>query len=381
MADHNHAETTIATAPVGATTAPRIGIIGAGGMIGRVHARAAEAAGAELVAVSASTPERAQQIASELRTEPRIDPEHLLSDPDIDVVHICTPNHLHAPLTASALRHGKHVVCEKPVGVGLDELDEVSAEAAKRPELLIAVPFVYRFYPMVSVARQRMTDQRIWGLHGGYLQDWLADPGQTNWRVDPGLGGPSRAFADIGAHWCDLAEFLTGQRIARLTARSSVAIRRRSSETDRLAPTLVETEDEVALIFETNDGVLGTMLASQIAHGHKNDLHIEVRTERETIRFAQEQPDELVVGRADGTLTLQRDLHDDDGASLRHSRLPSGHPQGYQDAFDSFVATAYRSISSPEEDLPVLADGLRAMRITDAVLESALTNDWVEVPS
>lgn len=382
MADHNRTETSIATAP-GASHGPlRVGIIGAGGMIGRVHTRAARAAGAEVIAVAASSPERADHVAHELRTEGFATAEELLAASDIDVVHICTPNHLHAPLTAAALRHDKHVICEKPIGIGLDDVDAVAVEAARKPELLIGVPFVYRFYPMVSVARRRAAGQRIWGIHGGYLQDWMASASQTNWRVDPRLGGPSRAFADIGAHWCDLAEHVTGQRIARLIARSSVTIDQRPPQTAPGASNgRVETEDEVALIFETNEGVLGTMLASQTAHGHKNDLHVEVRTDRESIRFAQEDPDQLVIGQSQGTLTLRRDQLDDTGSPIPHSRLPSGHPQGYQDAFDSFVATAYRSIAAPEESLPTLGDGMRAMQITAAVLESARTDDWVEVGS
>ena len=175
---------------------------------------------------------------------------------------------------------------------------------------------------------------------------------------------------------------MTGQRIARLVARSSVTIEHRpGSSGSGTDDGRVETEDEVAVIFETHDGVLGAMLASQIAHGHKNDLHVEVRTQHETIRFAQEEPDQLVVGQAQGTLTLRRDQRDEGGAPIRHSRLPSGHPQGYQDAFESFMATAYRSITRMEEDMPTLADGMRALQITAAVLESARTGDWVEVAS
>ena len=154
-----------------------------------------------------------------------------MRDPEVDVVHICTPNHLHLPLAEAALAAGKHVVCEKPLALdaaGAERLVAAAAESRRQA----AVPFVYRFYPTVREARERVRAGETGAvhlLHGTYLQDWLLRPEDDNWRVDESLGGASRAFADIGSHWCDLAEFVTGQRLTRLSARTLTAVPERVS--------------------------------------------------------------------------------------------------------------------------------------------------------
>ena len=139
----------------------------------------------------------------------------------MDVVHICTPNHLHVPLAELALAAGKHVICEKPIALDGDGAQRL-ADAAAAAGRIAAVPFVYRYYPTVREARERVragVAGPVRLLHGSYLQDWLLRPEDDNWRVEAELGGASRAFADIGSHWCDLAEFVSGHRITRLSAR------------------------------------------------------------------------------------------------------------------------------------------------------------------
>src|SRR5215211_5270009 len=199
----------------------RVGVAGAG-FIGAVHARSARLAGARLVAVAASSPDSGARAAAALGAERSCaSAGELVHDPEVDVVHICTPNHLHQPLAEAALAAGKHVVCEKPLaldGAGAARL----VEAADGTGLLAAVPFVYRYYPTVREARERVRTQatgELRLLHGAYLQDWLLRPEDDNWRVDEELGGRSRAFADIGSHWCDLAQFVSGHRITRVAAR------------------------------------------------------------------------------------------------------------------------------------------------------------------
>src|SRR3954447_9376495 len=234
----------------------RAGIAGAG-FIGAVHARSARLAGARIAAVAASTPESARNAADAFGAErAAASAEELVQAPDIDVVHICTPNYLHLELAESALAAGKHVVCEKPLaldGTGAQRL----VDAASGTGVQAAVPFVYRYYPTVREARERVRggstgDLRL--LHGAYLQDWLLRPDDDNWRVDEALGGPSRAFADIGSHWCDLAQFISGHRITRLSARLLTAIPERLSADGRRAfgaadasgrgePKAVSTED------------------------------------------------------------------------------------------------------------------------------------------
>jgi predicted dehydrogenase len=350
----------------------RVAIAGTG-FIGAVHARSARLAGARLVGVAASSPERGLLAAAALGAERSFaTAEELVEAPDVDVVHICTPNHLHLPLAEAALAAGKHVICEKPLAVD-DRGAEEMVDAATLSGLATAVPFVYRYYPTVREARERIRTGVTGPLrliHGGYLQDWLLKPTDDNWRVDEQLGGASRAFADIGSHWCDLAEFVTGHRITRVSARLFTSVPERV------------TEDAVILQFETDHGAVGSAVISQISAGRKNMLALEIDGANEALGFNQEEPEELWVGRRESTTIVKRDPASLSAPAARLATLPPGHPQGYNDCFDAFVADAYAAATTGEapEGMPTFRDGLRAARITAAVLASARTETWVDVP-
>jgi len=351
----------------------RAGIIGAGS-IGRVHARSARVAGAVIGGVAASTPERSAAAARELGAERGFDTAAELAVADgIDVVHICAPNNLHVPLATAALDAGKHVICEKPLA--LDSGDAAALVAtAQASDRVATVPFVYRYYPTVREARARVgvgALGRLTLISGGYFQDWLLEAGDHNWRVEAEVGGASRAFADIGSHWCDLLEFVTGERIAALTARTAIAHRERA------------TEDIATVLFETETGLLGSTVISQVSAGRKNRLWFEVGGTEAAVGFEQERPDVLWIGRRSHTEGIPRDRATLGADAARYVTVPGGHPQGYEDCFDAFVAETYATIAgaSAPDGLPTFADGLRAARITDAVLESARTQGWVAVPS
>ncbi len=372
----------------------RAGVIGAG-FIGRVHAQAARAAGACLAGVVASSPERSAEVSRELGVDAVYATSgELIASEEIDVVHVCAPNDLHLSLTEAALRAGKHVVCEKPIAFDSGGAAELvrAAEAAGR---VATVPFAYRYYPIVREARSRIRSGSIGGIrlvYGTYLQDWLLTPEDNNWRVDAQRGGPSRAFADIGAHWCDLVEFVTGDRIAALTARTMIAEPERrnggghsfSSVGDgrNVASRRVETEDVATLLFEMKDGALGSLVVSQVSAGRKNRLWFEVSGTELGISFDQENPETLWVGGRGGNLSVPRDHGTLAPEAAAYATLPGGHPQGFNACFDAFVADTYKAIAGERPDgLPGLADGLRATEITEAVLSSAESRDWVEVPA
>src|SRR4051812_19423881 len=232
----------------------RAGIIGVGFM-GTVHARAIRRSGGVVSRTVGSSAESSRQAAERLGPESLTETvEELLAADDVDVVHICTPNSTHAGLAAAAIRAGKHVVCEKPLAVSPEEAETLVRLAADAG-VTATVPFVYRFYPTVREARARVaagSTGPLRLLHGSYLQDWLADPADDDWRVDPALGGPSRTFGDIGVHWCDLVEFVTGHRIVRLAARTMIAVPSRGGRR-------VETEDAVVALFETDQGASGNV--------------------------------------------------------------------------------------------------------------------------
>ena len=375
-----------------AATTLRAGVIGAG-FIGGVHARSARLAGARLAGVATSSPERGREAAERLgAVRAYATPEELATADGIDVVHICTPNHVHAELAALALEHRKHVVCEKPLAVGTAQADELTA-AAGRAARVATVPFVYRFHPVVREARERLQsgvfgDVRL--IHGGYLQDWLASADDDNWRVDAELGGPSRAFADIGSHWCDLVEFITGDRISAVCAQTSTVFAERadrgsarafeSAAGNGHARRAVTTEDAVTAVFRTGGGAAGTFVISQVSPGRKNHLHLEVACAEASVRFEQERPETLWLGRRAGTETVWRDPAALGPDAARLAVVPAGHPQGYLDCFDLFVRDSYAAIAGEEPDgLPTFADGARSARLIDAVLASNDAGGWVEV--
>ncbi|MEU4680372.1 Gfo/Idh/MocA family oxidoreductase [Micromonospora sp. NPDC023737] len=354
----------------------RVALVGAGFM-GQVHAEAARRAGASVVGVVASRPERAAAAARATGADEGYrDLAALLDQAEIDVLHVCTPNTSHAPVVAAALAAGVHVICEKPLATGSADAVALVEAAAGR---VAAVPFVYRFHPMVRELRARLAAGEAGHLSsvtGGYLQDWLSRPSDDDWRVDSALGGPSRAFADIGSHWCDLFEFATGDRISRLSARTAVVH-------ERAPGNRTPTEDLAAVHFTTTAGLVGTLVVSQVAAGRKNRLQLEISGTEASFGFDQEDPERLWIGRRDGGQTLLRDPATLHPSAARYVRLPAGHAQGYQDCFDAFVADTYRAVRGEVPDgLPTFTDGLRAVRITDAVLASAAEDGaWTQVPA
>ena len=361
-----------------AMPAPGVGFVG-GGFMADVHSRAARAARATLIGVASSGAVSAQRASAKLGLPIAFSSiDDLLADDSIDIVHICTPNSTHSGYALAAIEAGKHVICEKPLATSSRDAAAL-AERANVAGVTATVPFVYRYHPMVREARARVARGDIGTLltiQGGYLQDWLLTETDDDWRVDVALGGPSRAFADIGSHLCDLVEFVTSDRITRLAATKRTIFNERATNRD------IATEDAVALVVETASGAIGTLLVSQVAPGRKNRLAIEISGSAESIHFNQEQPETLWLGRRSGTQILMREPGQLSADAARLAVLPAGHPLGYQDAFNAFVADSYAAIAGETpEGLPTFEDGLRAVHVTEAVLESAATGGWVAVPA
>jgi predicted dehydrogenase len=374
-----------------------VAVVGTG-FVGVVHAHAARRAGARLVGVAASSAASGQAAAEALGSERAFaDAESLVTASEVDVVHICTPNDSHAPLVRAALGAGKHVVCEKPLTIDRAEAAAL-VDAATAVGVVATVPFVYRFYPLVREARARVARGEIGPVrlvHGCYLQDWLSAEDDDNWRVDPERGGASRAFADIGSHWCDLVEFVTGDRLVAVCADAKTVVPERVSagghafEAAHPGPGQggfrrpVTTEDVAVMLFRTAGGVTGSLVVSQVSPGRKNRLQFEIAGAEATLGFDQEQPDSLWVGRRSVSEVVVRDPAHLARDAARYAVLPPGHPQGYQDCFDAFVADTYRAIRAGSAEavdgLPTFADGARAADITDAVLRSARHGSWEEV--
>ena len=204
---------------------------------------------------------------------------------------------------------------------------------------------------------------------------------------DPDLGGPSRAFADIGSHWCDLVEFMTGDRIEAICAQTSTVFAERGARGAARAFEVadgnggrhrrVTTEDAVTAPFRIANGAHGTRIVSQVSPGRKNHLHVEIACADAGVRSEQERPEMLWLGRREGTETVWRDPGT---LAARLAVAPAGHPQGYLDCFDLMVADSYAAIAGEApEGLPTFADGARSAHLIDAVLASATSAGWVEV--
>jgi len=352
------------------------GFIG-GGFMASVHARSVRAARARLVGVATSSATKARLVAEDLGFERAYsDAQALIAGEGIDVVHVVTPNATHTEFARAAIAAGRHVICEKPLATSAEDALSLTEEAGAAG-VVTAVPFVYRYHPLVHEARARVARGdlgRLLTIHGSYLQDWLLYDSDDDWRVDTILGGASRAFADIGSHLCDLVEFVTGDKIASLVATKSTAITARRGRREVL------TEDAAALVVQTHSGAIGTLLVSQVAPGRKNRLSFEIAGSEESVAFDQENPETLWLGRRIGSELLMRDPAQLSGSAARLSILPAGHSLGYQDAFNAFMADAYAVAGGAERDtLPTFTDGLRAAILTEAVLASSATREWVEV--
>jgi len=352
-----------------------VGMLG-GGFMAAVHSRAARAAGARLVGLVSGDAEQTAQAVAELGFERGYASlAELLADPAIDVVHVCTPNVLHYEQAMAVIDAGKHVICEKPLAVTAEQADEL-VRAAADAGVIAAVPFAYRFHPLVREARARVQAGELGQLtmvNGTYLQDWLLSAMDNNWRVDAKFVGPSRVFADIGSHLVDLIEFITGDRIETLTAVKQTVFPTREGSA------VVTTEDAVALSVMFRSGAIGTLAVSQVVPGQKNRLRVEIAGTEAALEFDQEDPEKLWLHRRSHAERILREAAYLSPDAARLCRVPSGHPMGFQDAFNSFVADVYTAIETGcvPDGLPTFADGLRAARLTEAAMAAADSGRWV----
>jgi predicted dehydrogenase len=369
----------------------RAAVVGTG-FIGRVHVRCARLAGAEVVGVAASTPERSAEAAQSMQV-PRGYASGLEAarDKDVDVIHICTPNSYHMEVAQAALESGKHVICEKPLATSLQDAITLT-ELAKRKGLVGTVPFINRFHPMVREARARVQSDetgKLYLIQGSYLQDWLMQAGDTNWRVDAAAGGASRAFADIGSHLCDLLEWITGERFTSLIATLGTPIAERSAAASRVAfqasgevkdTKPVSTEDVACLILRTNRGTLASLTVSQVSAGRKNRLWFEIDGAKQSAIFDLESPEQLWIGKREGTTLFVRDPSQGSSEQKRLTVLPAGHAQGWGDCFEAFVRDSYAAMrGESHQGLPTFADGARSMSIVEAVLRSSASTQWTAI--
>ncbi len=394
--------TTVTTVTIGTDTSSptpplTAGIVGAGWM-GVVHTEALRRLGIPVKGVVGSTPERAREKAKTSLLPPVVDTyEELLADPEINVVHVTSPNYLHHVQVAAALDAGKHVVCEKPLAVSVDEGRDL-VDRARKSGLTAAVCFNQRYYPMVQQAHALAAQGDLGKVRlvtGGYLQDWLLLESDWNWRLVAEKSGPLRAVADIGSHWFDSIEFVTGARITDVVADLHTFIAERNhpvgevatmsahtvaADAERVTDT-IESDDGAGVLLRFDNGARGTCTFSQVSAGRKNFNNWEVDGSEAAIAWNSERPGELWMGHRSRANELhQRDAGLMYASAATTALFPAGHVEGYPDTFRALFAQIYAHIASGGPVLhPTFEDGLRSIHVCEAVAESARTRAWQPV--
>lgn len=395
-----HYDTCVMAAPekrlIPATIRPvtiRMGLVGPGFIAAHHLDAVRRLCNVEVVAIAGSSTAAAQHKAREWNVGDAYgDYRELIADPRIDVVHNTTPNHLHFDVSMAALRAGKHVVSDKPLAINAEQC-RLLCEAAVAAQVAHVVTFNYRGNPLVQQARAmiaRGDAGKLTFVHGQYLQDWLSDESIYSWRMDPRKGGASAALLDIGSHWCDLAEHVTGLKITSVLAdlTTVVPVRYRPSHGNpgKRQRVKVTSEDLASVLLRFDNGARGCLRVGQVLPGHKNDLQLEVNGRAASLRWIQERQNELWIGRyaqPDSVLAKDPALLADD--ARRYAHLPAGHQEGWSDAFFNLIADAYRWIAlggaakAKPAALPTFADGYRSARVIEAMLRShAEGGVWTE---
>lgn len=377
-----------------------MGLVGAG-FVGPHHIDAVRRLGfVDVVAIAGSSEESGRAKAESLGVRKGYGSyQALVDDPDVQVVHNATPNHLHYEVTSAALAKGKHVVSDKPLAMTSAQAKRLVNEA-QRAGVVAAVTFNYRGNPLVQQARlaiERGDLGKPHFVHGHYLQDWLLKDTDYSWRLEPEKGGASSAVADIGSHWCDLAQHLTGSRITHVLGDMTTVVKQRKKPAgsrdafqtgDNDGEVVdISVEDLASVLVRFESGARGCFSVGQVCGGHKNDLVIEVCGAHASLRWRQEDQNELWIGHRDSANELlQKDPSLLDERARGYAHLPGGHQEAWADAFFNVMREVYTCIAAgpPYPALsPMVAtfdDGLRANRIIDAILESAADGGaWTRV--
>lgn len=353
----------------------RAGIIGAG-YIGLVHAHALRDLGVEVAAICGRQLPAAQRFVERLGSGTAYcDLDAMLRAEALDVVHVCTPNDLHHAQTMRALQCGVHVLCEKPLAITSDQSREM-CESAASAGLLGGVAFHVRGYPLIRNAAQRIAGGQLGALHVVHGRSFCDDAlhSEHNWRYEAASSGPSYVTADLGAHWLDLVEYLTGLRIERLSADFG-SLGGHASTPQR------PLEDYSAILLRFAGGARGSVAFTALAPGRKNQLLFECEGSDGGLTWDQEAPNQLIVRPRVGDSSVVLKSENMDGVAPGVARFPAGHAEGYGDAFRNIFHDFYTAVAgSAGTTYPTFADGHRGMVLLDAVLESARRGTWCDVP-
>ncbi|MEW5815786.1 MAG: Gfo/Idh/MocA family oxidoreductase [Spirochaetota bacterium] len=377
----------------------KVGVIGKG-FIGPAHVEGLRRLGyVEVLALSGSTEAETKQKAEALGVKKAYgDYKKLIADDEIQAIHICSPNNLHYPMAKESLESGKHVICEKPLTVNLKEAEEL-VKLADKKKLVNAVHFNIRYYPLMRQIRtmiQKGEFGEIFALHGSYLQDWLFYETDYNWRLEQIQSGKSRAVADIGSHWIDLIEYITGLRIVEVLADFATFHKLRKKplrpvetyagkilKPEDYKDINIDTEDYASVLLRFNNSAHGVLIVNQVAAGRKNRLCFELNGSKRSAAWESETPNQMWIGRRDGNNEiLMRD------PSLMYPEVrslvdyPGGHNEGFPDTLKQIFKEIYAYIKagnySVPPSFPTFKDGLRELILGEKIVESSKAGKWVK---
>jgi predicted dehydrogenase len=378
-----------------------VAVVGTG-FIGPVHVEALRRLNIAVKGILGSSPEKSELAATSLGLSVGYESyKDIIKDKDVDVVHVTSPNRYHLQQASDALNAGKHVVCEKPLAMTTKETKELVKLSQRNPELIAAVNYNIRFYPVVLHAREIIKSGKlgeIYSISGCYVQDWLLFDTDYNWRVEAKDGGKLRAIGDIGTHWMDLMGFVTDLKVKRLVADLATFIKQRKkpqggSETftgkfsngpKKYNLVNINTEDWGAVLFNYDNGARGVMNVSQTSAGRKNFLNFEIAGSKGSVAWNSERPNELWLGYRDKpNEILIKDPSLMSPNVLPYTNYPGGHAEGFPDTFKQLYRAIYGYLATGDfkkpKPFPTFADGHDEVLLCEKILESHKNKKWVNI--
>jgi predicted dehydrogenase len=378
----------------------KVGLIGAG-YIGKVHLEVLRRIeNIEIIAVADTNKSLADGAAAKYNI-PKIyyNPDDLINDSEIEVVHNCTPNHVHFELNTKLIKTGKHLLSEKPLSLNSIQSAELY-NLAKKHNTLTAINFCYRYYPVVQEAAARVQQGdlgQVRAFTGHFLQDWLSYDSDYSWRLDPAFAGNANVIADLGSHWCDLIQFVTGLMITEVMAELHTCIPKRkkpkqgpltfSNDKDSEYDEVKINLDEYASLFiRLENGARGNFTTCQVAIGKKVDIEFHIFGSSESYSWSHVRPNELIIGHRDKANEIFYESAGlQTGGTGKYMSLPTGHPMGYHDAMHNLFKDYYDALISHKEGtvyqstLPDFKTGHEKMCIIDTAIRSAKSGKWEKV--
>jgi predicted dehydrogenase len=369
----------------------RAAIIGTGG-IAKVHARLIRELGGTLVGVCGRTLASATEFGGAPAYE---DPARMMAEQGPEVVHVCSPNHLHAEHTLTAFAAGAHVLCEKPMATSIEECRRM-IDAAAAAGRIGAIAYTYRGYPLVELLRRRVAEGFFGSLRrfgGCYLSQDVFAPDKYVWLFTPGTTGRSYALMDLGVHWLHLVEYVSGEAIVEIAAQFSTHQRERTwrggagegpkplgaARDGEAVAVTVDVEEQADLLIRLAGGAGGCATVSGVSPGHPNTIVLSADGSRSGFEWNQQEPNTYVELSTTGNTVRQRSPDELPAGAAWMSRLPAGHAEGYIDAFRNIVSQAWSAMHGNEVAYPSFADGLRGIQLVEAAVESATTKRTVRI--